>query len=81
MDLGVNFDDFFRLINTYLHGLHITEHANKQTRHLSGGTKRKLSYAIAMLGSPKVVLLDGKFCRARIIFFGGSCQESSVRFT
>lgn len=47
-----------RLINSYLHGLHITDHANKQTRHLSGGTKRKLSYAIAMLGAPKVVLLD-----------------------
>jgi ATP-binding cassette, subfamily A (ABC1), member 5 len=55
---GVCGKDRKRLINTYLHGLHITEHANKQTRHLSGGTKRKLSYAIAMLGAPKVVLLD-----------------------
>ncbi|KAL7012162.1 hypothetical protein ACKWTF_014662 [Chironomus riparius] len=55
---GVGVKDRKRLINTYLHGLHITEHANKQTRHLSGGTKRKLSYAIAMLGSPKIVLLD-----------------------
>lgn len=55
---GIHGKDRRRLINTYLHGLHITEHANKQTRHLSGGTKRKLSYAIAMLGAPKVVLLD-----------------------
>jgi ATP-binding cassette, subfamily A (ABC1), member 5 len=42
----------------YLHGLHISEHANKLTKEVSGGTKRKLSYAIAMLGAPKVVLLD-----------------------
>lgn len=47
-----------RLINTYLHGLHISEHANKLTKEISGGTKRKLSYVIAMLGAPKVVLLD-----------------------
>ncbi|KXJ73909.1 hypothetical protein RP20_CCG014205 [Aedes albopictus] len=39
-------------------GLHISEHANKQTQHCSGGTRRKLSYAMAMVGSPKVVLLD-----------------------
>jgi ABC-type Na+ transport system ATPase subunit NatA len=48
----------YRLINTYLHGLHISEHANKLTKEVSGGTKRKLSYAIAMLGAPRVVLLD-----------------------
>lgn len=47
-----------RLINTYLHGLHIAEHANKLTTEVSGGTKRKLSYIIAMLGAPKVVMLD-----------------------
>lgn len=49
---------YHRLINTYLSGLHITEHANKQTQHCSGGTRRKLSYAMAMVGAPKVVLLD-----------------------
>jgi ATP-binding cassette, subfamily A (ABC1), member 5 len=38
--------------------LHIGQHANKLTKEVSGGTKRKLSYAIAMLGAPKVVLLD-----------------------
>lgn len=47
-----------RLIQTYLQGLRINEHANKLTKEVSGGTKRKLSYAIAMLGAPKVVLLD-----------------------
>jgi energy-coupling factor transporter ATP-binding protein EcfA2 len=40
--------------------LGITEHADKKTKHLSGGTKRKLAFAIAILASPKVVLLDGR---------------------
>lgn len=55
---GVSRKDLPRVINTFLHGLHIAEHANKQTQHCSGGTRRKLSYAMAMVGSPKVVLLD-----------------------
>lgn len=55
---GVSRCDLPRVINTYLHGLQIQEHANKQTQNCSGGTRRKLSYAMAMVGSPKVVLLD-----------------------
>ncbi|XP_058130067.1 cholesterol transporter ABCA5-like [Anopheles ziemanni] len=55
---GVRGKDLNRLIATYLTGLHINEHANKQTQHCSGGTRRKLSYAMAMVGAPKVVLLD-----------------------
>ena len=41
-----------------MEGLHIKEHANKYTKDCSGGTNRKLSYAMAMLGNPKIVLLD-----------------------
>ncbi|XP_058458945.1 cholesterol transporter ABCA5-like [Malaya genurostris] len=55
---GVARKDLNRLVTTYLTGLHIHEHANKQTQHCSGGTRRKLSYAMAMVGAPKVVLLD-----------------------
>ncbi|GAB6030175.1 hypothetical protein CHUAL_005851 [Chamberlinius hualienensis] len=46
------------VIKTMMEGLQITEHAGKSTESLSGGTKRKLSYALSMLGDPKVVLLD-----------------------
>ncbi|CAG9814922.1 unnamed protein product [Phaedon cochleariae] len=46
------------IIDKYLDGLQIREHADKQTQHCSGGTRRKLSFAMAMVGSPKVVLLD-----------------------
>lgn len=55
---GVARKDLSRVVNTYLHGLQIVDHANKQTQNCSGGTQRKLSYAIAMVGMPKVVLLD-----------------------
>ncbi|XP_055621731.1 cholesterol transporter ABCA5-like [Toxorhynchites rutilus septentrionalis] len=55
---GVSRKDLNRLVTTYLTGLHISEHANKHTQHCSGGTRRKLSYAMAMVGAPKVVLLD-----------------------
>lgn len=55
---GISRCDINNVVNTYLNGLHIYEHGNKQTQHCSGGTRRKLSYAMAMIGSPKVVLLD-----------------------
>ena len=39
-------------------GLRIEEHSKKYAKDCSGGTKRKLSYAMSMLGDPKIVLLD-----------------------
>ena len=45
-------------MDLYLAGLQIHEHANKQTQECSGGTKRKLSFAMAMIGGPRVVLMD-----------------------
>lgn len=38
--------------------LGLTEHANKLVKKLSGGTKRKLSLAIALISNPSVLLLD-----------------------
>lgn len=55
---GVPYGDISRLVNLYLSGLQIHEHADKQTHQCSGGTRRKLSFAMAMVGNPKVVLLD-----------------------
>ncbi|XP_023324416.1 ATP-binding cassette sub-family A member 9 [Eurytemora carolleeae] len=46
------------LVQRYMDGLRITEHRKKLSKNCSGGTKRKLSYAMAMLGNPKIVLLD-----------------------
>ncbi|KAB0791349.1 hypothetical protein PPYR_03149 [Photinus pyralis] len=55
---GVPFKDIPRVVELYLAGLQIEEHASKQTQHCSGGTRRKLSFAMAMVGNPKIVLLD-----------------------
>ena len=46
------------VLNWVLSTLNLRDHMSKQTRTLSGGNKRKLSAAIALLGNPKVVLLD-----------------------
>ena len=35
----------------------LMEHANKTVRTYSGGNKRKLSAAIALIGEPEIVLL------------------------
>ena len=40
-----------------MEGLHIKQHANKYTKECSGGTNRKLSYAMAMLGSSSSTIL------------------------
>ena len=58
-----NFIKFFllilhRIVDLYLSGLQIHEHADKQTQECSGGTRRKLSFAMAMVGGPRVVLMD-----------------------
>lgn len=36
----------------------LLKHANKPSFALSGGNKRKLSVAIAMIGNPPIVILD-----------------------
>ncbi|XP_050473146.1 cholesterol transporter ABCA5-like isoform X3 [Bombus huntii] len=55
---GVPWSDIGRIVDLYLTGLQIHEHADKQAHECSGGTRRKLSFAMAMIGGPKVVLMD-----------------------
>ncbi|KAG7303248.1 hypothetical protein JYU34_011715 [Plutella xylostella] len=55
---GVSKSDAPRIVEAYLNGLQIMEHANKNAEECSGGTRRKLSFALAMVGNPRVVLLD-----------------------
>ncbi|KAK2169391.1 hypothetical protein LSH36_10g03041 [Paralvinella palmiformis] len=46
------------IINYYSQLLQLDDHLNKHVSKLSGGTKRKLSYCMAMIGRPSLVLLD-----------------------
>ncbi|EGI60698.1 ABC transporter A family member 4 [Acromyrmex echinatior] len=55
---GVPWSEVDRIVDQYLTGLQIHEHADKQSQECSGGTKRKLSFAMAMVSGPKVILMD-----------------------
>ncbi|XP_043210381.1 phospholipid-transporting ATPase ABCA3-like, partial [Amphibalanus amphitrite] len=55
---GVSPQDSQRIANHYIEGLQIAEHSKKRSHVCSGGTRRKLSYALSMLGEPRIVLLD-----------------------
>ncbi|XP_013398468.1 ATP-binding cassette sub-family A member 5-like [Lingula anatina] len=55
---GLAKKDITKIVDYFMEALQITEHANKRSNKLSGGTKRKLSFIISMLGQPKIVLMD-----------------------
>ncbi|KAK7483952.1 hypothetical protein BaRGS_00024836 [Batillaria attramentaria] len=55
---GVPQRDTHHIVNYFIESLKLQPYRDKPVRRLSYGTRRKLSYAIAMLGNPKVVLLD-----------------------
>ncbi|XP_072019069.1 cholesterol transporter ABCA5-like [Amphiura filiformis] len=55
---GIHASDIKNVTEQYMEALYISEHADKRSQHLSGGTKRKLCFAMSMLGDPQVVLMD-----------------------
>jgi ATP-binding cassette subfamily A (ABC1) protein 3 len=50
--------DVKRNVDTILEAFNISEFANVPVKKLSGGTRRKLMVSIALLGNPRVLLLD-----------------------
>ena len=46
------------VVNALLEKMTLTRHADKCTKTYSGGNKRKLSLAAAMMGDPKIIFLD-----------------------
>ncbi|KAI0224223.1 ATP-binding cassette sub-family A member 5 [Lamellibrachia satsuma] len=55
---GYSSAEISTVVRHMIKSLHVEDHTRKIAKKLSGGTKRKLSYAISMLGHPRVVLLD-----------------------
>lgn len=51
-----------QIIESILDRLDLRDYENKAAGSLSGGNKRKLSVAIALIGNPSIVYLDGKKC-------------------
>ncbi|CAL8264080.1 unnamed protein product [Arctogadus glacialis] len=46
------------VIKRVVNALELKDHLDQQTKSLSAGVKRKLCFALSMLGNPQVVLLD-----------------------
>lgn len=55
---GIPWNEVNRVVDHYMTALRITVHADKRSKNASGGTKRKVSFASAMLGDPDLLLLD-----------------------
>uniref|UniRef100_A0A1B6L2P7 ABC transporter domain-containing protein n=2 Tax=Graphocephala atropunctata TaxID=36148 RepID=A0A1B6L2P7_9HEMI len=47
-----------RVVDTFLYGLRVSNHADKPAQLCSGGTRRKLSFALSVVGNTSLVLLD-----------------------
>ncbi|XP_053391292.1 phospholipid-transporting ATPase ABCA3-like [Mercenaria mercenaria] len=55
---GIHKHQIEYVVNDLLDALLLTEHADKLVQAYSGGNKRKLSTAIALIGNPPVIFLD-----------------------
>ena len=55
---GIKADQIQPRIQSFISMLGIEEHTDKPIRNLSGGTKRKVNFAISLIGDPDVVILD-----------------------
>ena len=55
---GVPKQDFDRYVEQWMNAAELAAHEHTWCSHLSGGNKRKLSLAIALIGNPGLVILD-----------------------
>uniref|UniRef100_A0A3Q3R5P0 ABC transporter domain-containing protein n=1 Tax=Monopterus albus TaxID=43700 RepID=A0A3Q3R5P0_MONAL len=55
---GLRGQDVPGIIKQVVNALELKDHLDKQTKSLSAGVKRKLCFALSMIGNPQIVLLD-----------------------
>ena len=57
---GIAEKDIEHVVQSKIAETGLTEYADRLAGTFSGGNKRKLSFAIAMVGEPSIVFLDGE---------------------
>ncbi|XP_061563619.1 ATP-binding cassette sub-family A member 5 isoform X1 [Cololabis saira] len=55
---GLKGQDVPGIVKRVVNALELKDHLNKPAKHLSAGLKRKLCFALSMIGNPQIVLLD-----------------------
>ena len=55
---GIKAESLVRKVDKLIKQVGLTKFADRKSGTYSGGNKRKLSLAISLIGSPKVLLLD-----------------------
>ena len=56
---GIEEEDVASVVDAKIKEMALTEYADRKAGYYSGGNKRKLSVAMAMIGEPSIVFLDG----------------------
>merc|ERR1711871_1847937 len=82
---GIVEKDIDRVVSAKIEEMGLTEYADRYAGTYSGGNKRKLSVAIAMIGEPSIVFLDEPSTRIGIMVGGvmrclGSAQRLRTKY-
>ncbi|KAH9374665.1 hypothetical protein HPB48_006500 [Haemaphysalis longicornis] len=64
---GINGADLKRVVDSALSVFDLAPYANVQIVHYSGGNRRKMSIAVALLGLPPIVLLDEPYAGVDVV--------------
>ncbi|EDV20637.1 uncharacterized protein TRIADDRAFT_60879 [Trichoplax adhaerens] len=55
---GIPLDQIEGAVSRFISGMDLQDHRDKFSKNLSGGTKRKLSFGMSIIGCPKLLLMD-----------------------
>ena len=70
---GIAAEDIEAVVDGKIAEMGLTEYADRMAAIYSGGNKRKLSVALAMIGEPSIVFLDGEIVCVRACVYVFVC--------